>query len=190
MSQVVSPPPETDAPPADVGDLYEVVDGQFVEPPTMGAFENHIASVLLIMLANHVTQRRLGRVNMEMLYRIDPARDLQRRPDLSFVSYERWPRERPVPRTAAWDVVPDLVIEVISPGNLAIETNDRVRDYFRADVRQVWVVYPRSGSVEAYRSPKQVTIFDNDDELDGGDILPGFRLRLSSLFNEQADLPQ
>src|SRR5207249_1447707 len=75
---------------------------------------------------------RLGRVESEMIFRLDAATDLQRRPDVSFVSYDRWPRGRPVPRSPCWDVVPDLAVEVVSPTNSASGILVKIDEYFRA----------------------------------------------------------
>src|SRR5262249_46173003 len=95
--------------------FYEVVNGQRVELPPMSAYEVRIASVLMVLLENHVKTHTLGRAVSEMLFLLDAARDLQRQPDVAFVSYDRWVRGRRVPRTSAWEVVPDLAIEVVSP---------------------------------------------------------------------------
>ena len=63
---------------------------------------------------------RLGQVFTEMLFRINFANDLQRRPDVAFVSHARWPFNRRPPRGPVWDMVPDLAIEVISESNSAL----------------------------------------------------------------------
>ena len=64
---------------------------------------------------------------------------------------------------------------------------DKKRDYFRAGVRQVWVVYSRQGIVHVCTSMTQVQILTVDEELDGGDLLPGFRLPLAALFREEPE---
>ena len=127
--------------------LYEVVDGQVVEKPPMGSFETDVATFLTGLLGPFVRERRLGRVMAETLFRIDRAKDLQRRPDIAFVSDARWPARRRAPNCAVWDMVPDLAIEVISPTNTANYVVDKIADYFGAGVRLVWVVYPRRGLV-------------------------------------------
>ena len=126
-------------------------------------------------------QHKLGLVVTETLFVLDAQRNLKRRPDVAFVSYPRW-REDRVPRTEAWDVVPDLAVEVISPTNLAEEIDDKITDYFTAGVRLVWVLYPASGRVYVYQSPERVTGLERTDELEGGDVLPGFRLPVAALF--------
>lgn len=81
-----------------------------------------------------------------------------------------------------WEVIPDLAIEVIGPSDRDREIQARLSDYFRYGVRQVWIVRPLDGSISIYESPRRVTILGPEDELDGGPILPGFRLPLSTLF--------
>jgi Uma2 family endonuclease len=169
---------------------YEVVDGKVVEKPAMGVFETWFASELFGWLRSSGIQVH-GRVLSEMLFLLDAANDLKRRPDLAFVSHERWARNRPVPRTAAWEVIPELAIEIISPTNLACEVLVRVDDYFRSGVRSVWVVYPGAEQelVYVYESSTSVRILTRSDRLELPGILPGFQLPLDSLFERpNADL--
>src|SRR6059058_4936995 len=94
------------APPATIEPegLYEVVDGQIVATPPMGAFEVELASILQNWMGPFARSNHLGRVVTEMLFVIDPARGRERRPDVAFVSHERWPIDRRAPKTAAWEV--------------------------------------------------------------------------------------
>ena len=98
--------------------LYEVVEGKVVEK-IVGASEIEIATLLIEFLAPFVRAHRLGKVLGEMIFRIDQVKDLQRRPDVSFVSHARWPYHRRVPKVAVWDIVPDMAVEVVSPSNTA-----------------------------------------------------------------------
>jgi len=165
--------------------LYEVVGGQVVEKPPMGAFESTLASLLARWLAPYADENHLGLVVTETLFLIDPTGNLKRRPDLAFVSVERWPLRRRVPRTEAWEVVPDLVIEVISLDDGADQLVQKIEEYFRSDVRQVWVVHPGTSKVYVYDSPTTVRILQLGDDLDGGTLLPGFRLPLAVLFGQE-----
>lgn len=162
--------------------LYEVVDGQIVEKPPMGVYSAWLASLLQSALGPFVFERQLGHVVTEVLFLIDRKRNLQRRPDVAFVSYERWPRGRRVPEGAYWDVVPDLAIEVNSPSNTAREILRKIRQYFLVEVRRVWVVYPDDFVVYVYTSPTQVRILQRGDVLEDEALFPGFRLPLDSLF--------
>ena len=132
-------------------------------------------------------QNPLGVVEFELLFLIDRARDLKRRPDVAFVSRERWPLNRRAPRQEAWDVVPDLMIEVVSPSNSASEVVEKVEDYFQTGARLVWVVYPVQGVVHVFETSETVHVLRRGDTLDGGDVLPGFRLPLAMLFEDEPE---
>ncbi len=122
--------------------LYEVVDNEIREVAPMSARETRSASNLQRILGNFAWNNALGVTDVEMLFLIDKSRNLQRRPDFSYVSFERWPKGKPVPGTQAWEVVPDLAVEVVSPTNGANELREKVQDYFACGVRRVWLIYP------------------------------------------------
>jgi Uma2 family endonuclease len=166
--------------------LYEVVDGKIVEK-TLGASELEIAALLVEFLGPFARAHRLGRVLGEMIFRIDQGKNLQRRPDVAFVSHTRWPVRRRVPSVAVWDMVPDLAVEVVSPSNTADQVQEKVHEYFTAGVSAVWVVYPRQQEVFVYASPTRIQVLQLGDELDGGSLVPGFRLPLSALFEDDAE---
>lgn len=186
MSQVADSPTTGAPAPADES-LYEVVNGQRVELPPMGSRESVLASTLVIRLGAHAVAQRLGRVVGEVLFQLDTEGDLRRRPDLAFVSYERWPRDRPIPGgEEAWDVVPDLAVEVVSPTNTASSIIAKVRDYFAAGVRRVWVIYPDEPLIYVYESPRRPRVVGPEESLDGDDVLPGFRVGVAELFEDVA----
>jgi Uma2 family endonuclease len=165
--------------------FYEVVDGRIVELPPMGVYECGIASLLSLLLGMVVRTQRLGRIVVETMFWLDRKGNLKRRPDLAFVSAQRWPVNRSLPKTEAWDIVPDLAIEVVSETNSANDINLKLVDYFKAGVRQVWVIYPGSHQVYVYTSLTSVMILTQADELNGGDLIPGFRLSLTELFEDE-----
>jgi Uma2 family endonuclease len=165
--------------------LYEVVNGQRVQL-SMGAYESTIASDLHGFMSPYARTKGLGRAVVEVLFLLTVV-GTKRRPDVAFVSYERWPRRRRVPREEAWEVVPDLAVEVVSPSNTAEEILTKIEEYFRAGAKRVWVIYPSLQQVYVYVSPTQNHILSRSDRLDGEDILPGFELPVSLLFDEAAD---
>jgi Uma2 family endonuclease len=170
--------------------LYEVVGGRRLELPPMGAFPTRIASRLIIRLGQFVEAHNLGRVDAEMLYRLDPLIGLERRPDVAFVSFNRWPRDRPVPEDAAWEVVPELAVEVVSPTDRAEDLMEKVEQYFEAGVLRVWVVYPRRRIVHDYETFDRLSVVPRGGELAGPPLLPGFRLDLPTLFEDQPRHPR
>jgi Uma2 family endonuclease len=166
--------------------LYEVIDGRFVEKP-MGAYECWLLAVISNSLSRYVEDNSLGRAVPEMIFDLRPTVERERRPDVAFVSFERWARNRRVPHTRSWAVVPDLAIEIVSPTNTADEVAEKLEEYFQVGVRNVWVVYPRQFKVYAYTSPTDVRVLALGDELDGGDVLPGFRLPLQKIFEQEEE---
>ena len=110
--------------------LYELVDGKLVEKK-VGAQQVEIANLLGQFMGPFARSNRLGRVLIEMVFRIDLARNLQRRPDAAFVSDARWPFRKRVPDVPVWDMVPDLAVEVVSTSTSANEVVVKVADDFR-----------------------------------------------------------
>jgi Uma2 family endonuclease len=167
--------------------LYEVVDGKIVEK-LVGAYEGDIAGILYRFLWVFANTNRLGRTFIEVIFRIDQAKNLQRRPDVAFVSHARWPAgRRPPKKVAVWDMVPDLAIEVVSPSNSASQVQEKMHEYFRAGARAVWIIYPDQKEVYVYASPAQIQVLQVGQELDGGDLIPGFRLPVATLFEDDAE---
>jgi Uma2 family endonuclease len=165
--------------------LYELVDGQRVEMPPMSIRAVMVASKLGAELNTFVKGSNLGQIFPEMLFRIPVTEDTsrERRPDIAFVSYKRWPAGSPEdPDANAWEVVPDLAIEVISPTDRAEEQREKVLEYFRAGVGSVWVVYPKLCLIDVYESPTRVQVLTEADTLQGDPILPGFQLPLAGFF--------
>jgi Uma2 family endonuclease len=169
-------------------ELYEVIDGKRVGLPPMGLFAVWIASDLYAYLAPFVRTQKLGRAITEALFHLPAPINRDRRPDVAFVSYQRWAKDRPMPRKSnAWDVVPNLATEVVSPTDSAEELDDKIAEYFRAGVQLVWVVYPMQSKIHVYSSPTQIAVLTRADVLDGGAVVPGFKLPLAELFTEPAE---
>src|SRR5262245_46734806 len=99
------------APPAETEPegLYEIIDGQVVEKPSKRAYDVEIVSIVHQLIGPHARSNGHGRVVCEMLFRVAPEGTKDLRPDVAFVSHQRWPIDRRAPRTNAWEVVPDLV---------------------------------------------------------------------------------
>jgi Uma2 family endonuclease len=166
--------------------LYEVVGGQIVEKPPMGALESTLASLLLELMGPYARNMELGQVFSEVLFDLHPFVHGSRRPDLAFLSAAKWPINRRGPETESWPIIPDLAVEIVSPTNHAAKVLEKVREYEQAGVRLVWVIYP---------SAREVHVFDPGDRsvigrLQGGDclkgepVLPGFELDLAMRFGD------
>jgi Uma2 family endonuclease len=161
------------------GLMCELIDGVLVEK-AVGYYESLLAMVLGRRLGDFVEEHDLGIVLGEGgTLRVLPSQ--VRIPDLCVICWARFPN-RCLPPEPIPAVAPDLAVEVLSKGNTPGEMRRKLRDYFQAGVRLVWYVDPKARTVEVYTSPQQCAVVDESGVLDGGDVLPGFRLSLRDLF--------
>lgn len=99
-------------------------------------------------------------------------------PSLAFISFEHLK----VLEDETVTIVPDLVVEVASKNDTYYDLENKVVNYLKAGVKMVWLVRPISQIVEVHQIGKLIKGLVGDDELDGGDVLPGFKLKVSDIF--------
>jgi len=161
---------------------YEIVAGRPEEKEMGGARHGGVGARLIIRLGSYVEAHRLGSVyGPDTTFRIGGN---ERLPDVSFVAAARIPAEGEP--EGIWPIAPDLAVEIISPTDLHEKVIGRVREYFAAGVRQVWLISPEHKTLTIYYSPTHVTILSEEDELVSDDLVPGFRCRISELFQSPA----
>lgn len=102
-------------------------------------------------------------------------------PDVAFIAAVRIPSEG-LP-TRYFPGPPDLAVEIVSPSNTLVEVQARISDYLAAGTRLIWVVEPRSRTITTYRSDQEIRLLREDGELDGGDVVPGFRMGVKEVFD-------
>ncbi len=161
--------------------LYEIIDGRRLEK-TISVLATEWTSKIHYFLCRYVLEARAGRATVESLFSL-PGLNRERRPDVAYVSYSNWSADRPLPRSAAWPIAPDLAVEVVSPRNYSDDVVGKVSDYFASGAKQVWVVWPREPRLYLYADPDHIRSFNLNDTIDGGDLLPGFRLSMRELFD-------
>lgn len=157
---------------------YEIVNGIPEERPMAGARHGNTIARLITRISNYVEPRNLGEV-----YSPDTTFIIgrnQRLPDLGFVATHRIPEEGQP--QGIWDIAPDLAVEVISPNDVYAKVAQKVDDYLEAGVQQVWLVLPEQKSITIYRSPFDITVFQDEMELVSEDLFPAFRCPLSEIF--------
>ncbi|MCH8244057.1 MAG: Uma2 family endonuclease [Planctomycetes bacterium] len=159
--------------------LVELVDGVLVEK-AMGFYESHLAMALGYLLQDFLKEHDLGIVvGADGMMRLAPG--LVRLPDVAFLSWEKFPN-REIPREPIPDLAPDLAVEVISQGNTPAEMNRKCGEYFDAGVRLVWYLYPKTRTMDVFTQEARETPVSETISVDGGEVLPGFRLSLDELF--------
>lgn len=159
--------------------LFELVDGTLVEK-VMGHPESRIASVLIGALDRFLEAHDLGVLSGEGgMFKLPES--LVRIPDVAFARWERFASDEELMKAVPL-VVPDLAVEVLSEGNTPGEMARKLREYFRAGVRLVWFVDHKKRIVTVYTSEKRSKVVSASGELDGGKVLPGFKLSVARLF--------
>jgi Uma2 family endonuclease len=163
------------------GFRYELVRGELRRLPLAGNVHGRVAVSVAWRLARHVKENRLGHVYAaETGFRLATNPDTVRAPDVAFVSRDRVEAVGEV--EGFWPEAPQLVVEVISPGDSYADVEEKVFDWLDAGTKMVVVINPRQRSATVYKSPTNITALAEADVLDGGDIVPGFELEVREIF--------
>ncbi|APW60811.1 Uma2 family endonuclease [Paludisphaera borealis] len=152
--------------------------------PEATAFENHVVKTLFDSLEAHVAANELGHVVGPKQFDLGAGEPTGRLPDIAFVSFDRWAQYRRVPSHDRWHVAPDLLVQIVRKGELAEDFTFQLDDCFNAGVRRVWLLFPDKGEARVYQSPTDVHTLNDDQAIEGGDVLPGFQHSLVLLFRE------
>ena len=160
----------------------ELIRGVLCE--TMGSGEEHgeIAGLLFFYLMSFIRPRQLGRLILtDVGVRLERDPDTVREPDIAFISAEKRPKG--VRNTGYVEVIPDLVVEIVSPSDSLTEVNDKAQMWLSYGVPLVWVVFPDTLTVEIHPIDGPVASLGEDDTLDGGAVLPGFTCPIRDIFD-------
>jgi Uma2 family endonuclease len=161
--------------------LCELIDGVLVEK-AMGFYESSLAAALITALRVFAQKNKLGLVLGEAgLMRVSHAQ--VRVPDVAFYSWSQFPNEL-LPQGQILDLVPELVVEILSPGNTKREMERKRREYFDGGAELVWEVHPEKQIINVFTAPEEKTTIGADGVLDGGTVLPGFTLSVKELFDQ------
>lgn len=159
--------------------LFELVDGVLVEK-VMGSRESLFATRISAEITFYLRSEDLGVVlGADGFLRLRPR--LVRIPDVSFISWDQMPSGE-FPTEPIASLYPDLAVEVLSQSNTAREIERKLKEYFTAGCRRAWIIDPETRTAEVYTSPTDCTHLRTTQSLDGGEVLPGFKLPLKELF--------
>jgi Uma2 family endonuclease len=160
---------------------HELQAGALIAEPPPGFEHGCVVARIGVLLDGCVRSQRSGIVTAgDSGYLLARNPDTVRAPDLSFVCRERL-AQLGIP-SGVFPGAPDLAIEVRSPGNTDAELSAKVEDYLAAGTRLVWIVDPRARRVIVHRPLEPPVVLHEHDALDGGDVVPGFRVRVDELF--------
>ena len=164
----------------DDGYRYELVRGELIKMPPAGHMSSFYEMRMGIKLGAFVEDNGLGRTYSAsggFTLEVDP--DTVLAPDAAFVRQERV--DAVGDGDGFFPGAPDLVVEVISPSDRLTEVGRKVEEWLNAGVLLVVVVNPRNRTVQAH-TPDGVTELTEADTLDGGDVVPGWRMPVADIF--------
>ena len=164
------------------GGRVELVRGRVLCAMASSVPATEVAGGVVAAFWNFVRPKRLGRCGgAEGGFRLRTNPDSVRSPDGWFVSIERLVDGRLPP--GFFPGAPDLALEVLSPTDRASDILEKVREYLETGCRLVWVIDPETRSAVVFRSSGVPSFLHDDDEFDGEDVIPGFRLRLGDVLD-------
>jgi len=168
----------------DDGSRYELVRGELIRIAPAGDEHGRVTMNLAGPLHIHVLSNKLGFVYAaETGFKTESNPDTVRAPDIAFVGTERL--ELTGTPLGYRECAPDLVVEVVSPGDTVREVEEKVRQWLGAGARLVWVASPKMHTITAYRSLTDIVVLTEKDTLDGGEVVPGFGLAIARIFSAE-----
>jgi Uma2 family endonuclease len=160
---------------------HELIRGEVHTMSPPGGYHGEVAIEFGARLHQHVKANGLGRTYAaETGFLIERNPDTVRVPNVAFVRRDRLgeitDRRKFVP------FAPDLAVEVASPDDRPAKIDEKTRAWLAAGTRMVWNAFPESRTVRVDRPGVPPVTLREDDEIDGADVLPGFRCRVGDLF--------
>jgi Uma2 family endonuclease len=147
------------------------------EPP--GYAHGFTVVEIVSAIRNYLDAHPIGVAVAEAGIVTERGPDTVRAPDASFMTYER---AKQLKGYGFSRVAPDLAVEVLSPSNTPREIEKKVAEYFTMGARLVWIADPKKRMVSVLAPEARPYVVDGDEFLDGGDVLPGFRVQVKKLF--------
>ncbi len=166
-------------------DRTELINGEIVPKVSPKYKHSTLQLRLLLGLNQWCESNKAGRVRPEWAVVLQrQEQDWVPVPDLTYVSYERlpaeWEEDAPCP------VLPELVIEIISPGQSFGEMTQKATDYLQAGVSRVWVVDNQAQSVTVFGADEFPQTFWIGDIISDA-LLPGLEIAVADLFAKRSD---
>ena len=168
----------------DDGQRYEVIRGFLYVSPAPSYDHQYCVSALVRLLGNFVVEHRLGVVlGAPFDIRLPEKIGNPVQPDVLFIRREHQPK----PGDLRFHGVPDLAVEVQSPGNWRLDRKVKLSAYHDAGIPETWLVDPIAQTVEVFghaqgRAEYLLRERRSEGETVGSTVLPGLRLEVTDLF--------
>jgi Uma2 family endonuclease len=158
----------------------ELVRGRLVVREPAKRRHGAVAARVVAVIDAYLETNPIGEVyGAETGFTLFRHPDTVRAPDAAYLRLDRIPTEE----CAGFDeVAPDLVVEVLSPGDRTRMVRAKVSDWLRAGTRLVWLIDPQRRVGAVHRADGSATALTEDDAFHGEDVLPEFSVSLQRLL--------
>lgn len=170
---------------AEFNERYELVDGRPVKKPMPGEEHGWIARIINKQVTLHDPEDKLGVMWFDTSF--DVGTGWMPIPDLAYTVATKTPTKR---SAKSFKGIPDLVVEIHSPTDLRSKaereaTEKKIKNWQAVGVSIIWAINPEKKVVRVYHrdEPKPVMELGIDDQLDGENIIPSFKLKIRELFS-------
>lgn len=164
----------------DDGIRHELRAGLLLAEPRPFPRHAQVQARVIELLAGFARTQALGPVLGDAGFLLAHDPDTVRGPDVSFVRRDRW--DAVSDKGRFFPGAPDLAVEILSPSNRPAEIQGKIADYLGAGARLVWIVDPAERSIHVHGPNFAPRRLGDNDRLDGADVLPGFSIRVATLF--------
>jgi Uma2 family endonuclease len=163
------------------GKRYELIDGVLREMAPTVYWHGEVETNLTTLLHTHIRAHGLGRVSCgEVLYIVRRNPDRVRAADIALIRQERVPSLEA--RQHIMEVIPELVVEILSLHDTVAEIHEKIEDWLTAGVQMLWVVDPFRHTVTIYQPGHDPVLLGERATLHGDPIVPGFRCAVAEIF--------
>ena len=164
--------------PPDSGN-YELHNGKIIFMPTPIGYHQQISMRLSIKMGSYILQKQLGQLLAAPMDTIFSEHDTLQ-PDLLFVAQERVHIIKKQVEGA-----PDLIVEIISPGNTQKEMSYKKYVYETSGVREYWLIHPEKLTITQYENIENELVrlnVLNIDDLLQSKVVEGFEIKVKEIF--------
>jgi len=157
---------------------YELDEGELIEMTRPAYKHNRIVQTLLVELELYFRQNSVGEaLQSENLYALSPA--TRRSPDVGIILGAR---RAELQNAKVIPIIPEIAAEVLSPTEKPGAIHRKLGQYFKAGVKEVWLIDPETRTAEIWTGPTLPESALQDDDALTSPLLPGFHLPLKDLF--------
>lgn len=167
---------------------FELINGEIWEMSPVKKKHSKISKRMYDKILYFLVEHEIGEVFFETAYVLEDKSDWvkgARVPDILFYEltrYNQYEANNPDSDDKPFVLVPDLVVEVISPTDGYSKVSEKIDVYLSDGVRLMWIVDPQRKTIAVYEGSASPKMLREEDNLSGGIVLAGFTIAVMNIF--------